>query len=523
MEKKKILTKSPQKVKVGQNYRYMIGSGSYGVVFSLDLVHAIKSFAIMELEWIREIAVTKFLEHPSIISYENVEIVLDYNFNLDKKKYSTKKVHTTQAKMKYYSTSLNNLEKFADSEIFLILNNIGSALSQAHKKNVLHRDLKECNILVNCKDGHISEVILCDFGLGKYVIESDTHPEYEMITISHRPPELELSLDGNNSHVIESRISKEPNKCNFAKNYDLRFRYDHRVDIWSYCITLVFLITGKQFYNYVHTEDLNFSEILKDLDVFLGHLQKFIRKNLNRELKHITFYLKILNLGLSKYEDRPSIDELLTEINKYVKENSIVTNGTMFEAPNSQETFQRIISVSDTNKTRNNIEFYYHKKKTYKKLCTSFKKLWMPHIADIDFFTILSEKNIDTKALYMALNNLFYAIIKYKEIISRDTNIIVSDGMLYAGCYVLVSTILVDNCNSDPVYSNLVDDHSIFQIILKILDNLKYNFIGHLGFSEISLERLKTFVVSDVPKNTTLINELGSKLSDAGKNNKREV
>jgi hypothetical protein len=184
------------------------------------------------------------------------------------------------------------------------------------------------------------------------------------------------------------------------------------------------------------------------------------------------------------------------EINVYVKKNSIITNGVMFEAPNSQENIRRIISVSNVNKTRHNIDFYYRKKKTYKNICMSCKELWMPHIADTDFFTIFSEKNIDNRVLYAALRNLFHEIIEYKDAISSDTNIIVSAGMLYAGCYVLVSVILVDDCFNDPVYCNLVEDHSIFQVILKILNNLKYDFIRHLGFMENSLEKLKTFVVS---------------------------
>ncbi len=494
MEKKNGLSSSPEfkthkKIMVGSRYRYLVGSGSYGVVFSLNLKHAIKSFDIMELEWIREIALTKFLKHPSIISYDQIGIVLDYKFDLEKKKYQTNKVYTAQARMQYYSSALDTLKKFSDSEIFLVLNNIGSALSYAHSKNVLHRDLKEYNILVNYKNNQISEVMLCDFGLGKYSIESDTHPEYEMITISHRPPELELSFNGDLSHIPQENISKEFQP---DKTYELLFRYDHRVDVWAYCMTLAFLITGKQFYSYIQENQLNFSKVLQNIYDFRIHLNAFITKYINRDLKHKTYYLRILDIGLSRYEDRPSINELLTEINIYAKENAITTNGVMYEAPNRQKNLQSDVAVNNTNKT-NNIDFYYCQKKKYKDLCLACKNLWMPHVAEINFFDIFSEKNIDNRYLYLAFRNLYHAVAIHKNIILTSAKIIVSDSMIYAGCYILTNTILIDDCGNNPVYNNLIEDPGIFQVTLKIINVMKYDIVGHFGFAENLHEKLEKF------------------------------
>ena len=56
---------------------------------------------------------------------------------------------------------LDEGEPWAPERVITMLEQVGSALALAHRNNVVHRDIKPDNILID-KDGHIK---LTDFGL----------------------------------------------------------------------------------------------------------------------------------------------------------------------------------------------------------------------------------------------------------------------------------------------------------------------------------------------------------------------
>lgn len=501
-----------KKTQVGNYYRYILGSGSYGVVYSTNLKTAYKSFIMMDLEWIREVVVTKYLNHPSIINYDHIGIIMDNKFDLNNRRFRKKKIYTAQAKMKYYQTMLSGLKSFNDEEILLVLNNLASALVFAHNKDVIHRDVKESNILVNISDGLISDVTLCDFGLGKFAINSDARPEYEMVTISHRPPELELSLNGDITHIFRSseeyskKISEIKGKhgseecmCEKKSKYELRFRYDDRIDVWSFSMVLVFLMTGKAFYQYVHTKKLTFSDILKNLDLFYKTLSRFLGKYVNRSLKYLDFYLEILRTGLSQYEDRSSMEHMLNKINHFIKTEKIQMNRVLYKAPLSTFQSSKPISLDSNIKTINSVQFCYQKKRDFNNIYKALKEAWRPLIADIDFSSVLTKKRMENDTLYSAMMNLYHAVQEKKLCISGNISTVVSDNMMLSACYVLTNIILVDFYRNDPVCENLVKDSSIFQVIIQILELLDYNLIPSFGFLSKSPYEVKIFS----PKNNS--------------------
>lgn len=63
--------------------------------------------------------------------------------------------------------------------------------------------------------------------------------------------------------------------------------------------------------------------------------------------------------------------------------------------------------------------------------------------------------------------------------------------MIYAGCYVLASIVLIDFYYDDPVCKNLIKDPSIVQIAIQILKNLNYNIIPLFGFAKCPCQDLK--------------------------------
>lgn len=410
MKKKKHNVRIPQ---LGPFDRYILGSGSYGMVYSTDLNTAYKSFAVAGLDWIREIVVTKFIRHPAIITYRQLNILQDNDFDLEKGILLQSQIFTAQAEMKYYNASLSSLHNFSDSEIFLVLNNIGSAIAFAHSRNVLHRDIKESNILVNVINGTITDAILCDFGFGKYASEADHKPDYEIVTASHRSPELEMNISGD-FHVIS--VEKNTNS-----NYELIFKYDHRIDVWSYGMVLLFMISSYNFHEYVCDQGKKFSHVLKNTEEFFKMASKFLRKYRRHSLRHFDFYNYILQICFSKYETRKSMTHVLTEINKFIKINDVHIAGTLYES--SLDVMEKFceISLERLSKINNSIQFTYRKKKNYISVCVALKEQWRPLITDINFKLILTKNNIHNISLYHAMTNLFHSSKGKKMNISKKT------------------------------------------------------------------------------------------------------
>lgn len=92
--------------------------------------------------------------------------------------------------------------KFSKAEYKCIMKQILKGVMYLHKNNVIHRDIKGANILLN-EDGIVK---LADFGLARVI-----HPHHvlnytnKVVTLWYRAPEILLGY----------------------KNYD------HKVDMWS--------------------------------------------------------------------------------------------------------------------------------------------------------------------------------------------------------------------------------------------------------------------------------------------------
>lgn len=169
-----------------------VGEGTYGQVFkALDLqtknLVAMK-FVRMEKEsegfpitGLREVKILRGLQHPNIIQLR--EIVQD-----DAKK----KEGGTFLVFEYMNHDLmglldNEAMVFDEMTIYRIMRQILQGLNYCHKRNILHRDLKCSNILVNNR----GEVKLADFGLGRQWICERPYTN-KVISLWYRPIELLL-------------------------------------------------------------------------------------------------------------------------------------------------------------------------------------------------------------------------------------------------------------------------------------------------------------------------------------------
>jgi mitogen-activated protein kinase 1/3 len=179
---------------IGKKYSVVkkLGQGAYGVVCSCkdnekNVLVAMKKIqnAFEDLidakRIVREIRLLHFLNHPSIIKLLDIEKPKDIaNFN--DIYFATEYMDTDLHKVIYSKQPLS------DSHYQYFIYQLIAGVNYLHSANVIHRDLKPPNILVN-KDCQIK---ICDFGLGRGLDDSGNLTEY-VTTRWYRAPEVILS------------------------------------------------------------------------------------------------------------------------------------------------------------------------------------------------------------------------------------------------------------------------------------------------------------------------------------------
>jgi serine/threonine protein kinase len=143
------------------------------------MAHETDGFPITSL---REIKFLQKLDHPNIIELREVSVGYKQN--------------NVFLVFDYYETDLANLvdklvsqnEYLSLADIKTIMMKLFKAVEYLHRNEIIHRDLKISNILVN-KDGDIR---VADFGLAR-----ELGPEYKnftkkVVTLWYRAPEILL-------------------------------------------------------------------------------------------------------------------------------------------------------------------------------------------------------------------------------------------------------------------------------------------------------------------------------------------
>lgn len=170
-----------------------IGEGTYGKVFkAMDLLTnqlVAMKYVRMEKETegfpitgLREIKILRELQHPNIIRMSEIVHRDD----------EAKKEVGTYLVFEYMNHDLmglidNEKMKLDEITIYRIFKQLLEGLNYCHKRNILHRDLKCSNILVNNR----GEAKLADFGLGRQWINERPYTN-QVISLWYRPIELLL-------------------------------------------------------------------------------------------------------------------------------------------------------------------------------------------------------------------------------------------------------------------------------------------------------------------------------------------
>jgi len=167
-----------------------IGEGTYGVVYKgknkkTGQIVAMKKIRLESEDEgipstaIREISLLKELQHPNIVSLEDVlmeesRLYLIFEFlSMDLKK---------------YLDSLGTNKLMETNLVRSYLYQITRAILFCHQRRVLHRDLKPQNLLID-KNGIIK---VADFGLGRAFGVPVRVYTHEVVTLWYRAPEVLL-------------------------------------------------------------------------------------------------------------------------------------------------------------------------------------------------------------------------------------------------------------------------------------------------------------------------------------------
>lgn len=333
-------------------------SGVYGKVYADNDGYVYKVFytenKTNESGWIREIVSLKNLNHPNIISPKYI----GSNFSADP---SVKAEPNLYIKMKKYSQLLKVSGALTDGDILQSILDLFNGLSYLHSRLIMHRDIKEANLLYESFEGSsarkIKRLIICDFSLARYTVNTGDikHFNYltpETITLTHRPPEVFQAM------VIAKRNELEQGN-RFKRG---KIEYNELVDIWSVGVVMFFLLTGIQLYYAIFIfgkddeEFLDFVGKINELsyvkqkikagqkingedwekiftylmlsDSAIMCIKRWLTKYENKKLVHLQFFKSIMFDCLADVNERPSAVDLVYKVSKYILDKDLTAEIT---------------------------------------------------------------------------------------------------------------------------------------------------------------------------------------------------
>lgn len=295
----------------------ILGIGAYGIValafdkkinklIAIKRIKNIFSFdnITLSIRIFREIYILRNISHPNI----NKLLYVIPPLNL-------KYFNEIYVAFEYAATDMFKLSKFMDipltrDKIKWFSFQLLMAISFLHNNNIMHRDIKPQNILIN-KNGTIN---LCDFGLSCSIKNKEPAEIYtgHVITRFYRPPEI--------------------SKNAFKKNGKFLSIYDEKIDIWSYgCILteLISLVEISSIYRHFPLfKDNKFCmplsppivlwelrsgiDLIDNIDIIIDNEDKKVSLNKRLEKFDDEMLTSVIKAALTRNPiDRPTADDLL--------------------------------------------------------------------------------------------------------------------------------------------------------------------------------------------------------------------
>ena len=262
----------PTRYKPGE----IIGSGAYGIVLNaVDTMNKNQIVAIKKLKSIsdlidlrrisREILIMKYCQHENIIPLLDVIIHL----NKDPKLNKVADVYLVMEKMDSdLQKIIASKQEMSDEHYQFILYQILRALYFLHSANIIHRDFKPSNVLIN----EDCTVKLCDFGMSRGITEENALLTEYVVTRYYRAPEVMLS-----SHHYSKKIDVWSVGCAFAELLSKKFMFPGENYVAQ--IKLIIEVLGTQ-----KDEDLGFISNASAIN-FVKQFKNIPKKDFKKILK----------------------------------------------------------------------------------------------------------------------------------------------------------------------------------------------------------------------------------------------
>jgi tRNA A-37 threonylcarbamoyl transferase component Bud32 len=200
-----------------------LGSGGMGAVFKTRCAGVEKELAIKKLHahfsadkavvkrFKQEAEIASTFDHPNLVS------VYDYGISSEGEPYLVMD-YVEGKTLAQVVHETNGIDAGRFVEIF---KQVCEALSYAHARQLVHRDLKPTNIMLVNSDNQVDLVKIVDFGIAKFMPEA---PSYEQ----------KLTQTGD---IIGSPVYMSPEQC-------LGYKVDERSDIYSLGCVMYESLTG---------------------------------------------------------------------------------------------------------------------------------------------------------------------------------------------------------------------------------------------------------------------------------------
>ena len=301
-----------------------IGKGAFGEVYLTSKIGTKEKFATKKIDkkFIKE-KTKKYLDNEikilNEISHENIiklfEVKETYNSY-----YLVMELCTGGSLfdcLDEYQKKYN--QPFSEEIVQYLMKQIVSAIKYIHNKNIIHRDLKLENILVNFNSEEDkkninmlkSKIKLIDFGFARYLSNSD----------------LAFSILGSPLNM-DPGILEVYNKLKKMEYYN-KYGYDEKADIWSLGSICYEMIIGKspfdskslkQLINKVKKGKYYLPTYLsKEVISFINGMLKYdLKKRLSADLLYKHEFLNLPYNKLTRINLGKSRDELELDINKSI-------------------------------------------------------------------------------------------------------------------------------------------------------------------------------------------------------------
>lgn len=142
-----------------------------------------------------EYCILRHLNHPCVIKPLDLTMKRLKNYDTDTEKYTNDESDYVIMKMKKYTHTLSDISLTGAKDLCAIIYCIASALEHIHAKNIIHRDIKEDNILIYLDPelSVVKEVVLADFGNAIKLLDIDVELHDDIFSNKYAAPETKTS------------------------------------------------------------------------------------------------------------------------------------------------------------------------------------------------------------------------------------------------------------------------------------------------------------------------------------------